>query len=109
MANAHGQGASAELGARTNLHALPIVLGSGSQASDVDFLTVGGWYDGVDGHWGDDFARPLGPPLADAVYNGTARHREFASGTKVMFTPHTNAAGKDMGGVGSISWGAKAF
>lgn len=78
-------------------------------ASDGDFLTVGGWYDGVDGHWGDDFARPLGPPLADAVYNGTAWHREFASGTKVTFTPHTNAAGKDMGGVGSISWGAKAF
>jgi hypothetical protein len=37
-------------------------------AGDGDFLTVGGWYDGVDGHWSDDFARPLGPPLADAVY-----------------------------------------
>ena len=34
---------------------------------------------------------------------GTSWLREFASGTKIAFTPHTNAAGKDMGGVGARS------
>ena len=76
-------------------------------ASDGDYLTVGGWYDGVDGHWSPDFARPLGKPLADAVYNGTSWLREFESGTKIVFTPHTNAMGKDMGGVGTVDWGTK--
>ena len=52
--------------------------------------------------------RPLGPPLADATYNGSAWHREFASGTKVVFTPHVNpVSGKDMGGVGEVAWGSK--
>ena len=62
------------------------------------------WYDGVDGHWSPDFARPLGKPLADAVYNGSSWLREFESGTKITFTPHINAAGKDMGGVGTVDW-----
>lgn len=76
-------------------------------ASDGDYLTVGGWNNGVDGHWSPDFARPLGRPLADAVYNGTSWLREFESGTKIAFTPHINAAGKDMGGVGTVDWATK--
>ena len=76
-------------------------------ASDGDYLTVGGWNNGVDGHWSPDFARPLGRPLADAVYNGTSWLREFESGTKIAFTPHVNAAGKDMGGVGTVDWATK--
>lgn len=73
-------------------------------AGDGHFLTVGGWYNGAAGHWSDDFARPLGEPVADAVYNGTAWLREFTSGTKVTFTPHINAHGQDMGGKGTIEW-----
>ena len=78
-----------------------------SGASDGDYLTVGGWDNGVEGHWSPDFARPLGRPLGDAVYNGTSWLREFESGTKVAFTPHINAQGKDMGGVGTVDWGTK--
>ena len=80
-------------------------------AGDGDFLTVGGWYNGVDGHWSDDFARPLGPPLADAVYDTATQtwSREFASGTKATFTPHINAHGQDMGGTGTVVWGNKPF
>lgn len=77
-----------------------------------DYLTVGGWYNGASsGHWVDDFARPLGPPLADATYDSGSGtwHREFASGTNVTFTPHINSAGHDMGGTGTIEWGTKPF
>jgi len=78
-------------------------------AFDGAYLAVGSWHGNPSGggHWTDDFARPLGPPLADATYNGTSWHREFASGTKVVFTPHTNAQGKDMGGVGEVIWGTR--
>ena len=78
-------------------------------AGDGHYLAIGGWHNGAVGHWSDDFARPLGPPLADAIYNGTSWHREFASGTKVIFTPHTSPAGKDMGGKGEVIWGNKQF
>lgn len=76
-------------------------------AGDGHYLTVGGWHGGTNGHWTADFARPLGPPLADATYNGTSWHREFASGTTAIFTPHINAAGQDMGGTGEVIWGHK--
>ena len=77
-------------------------------AGEGHYLTIGGWHKGAQGHWSPDFARPLGPPLADATYNGTSWHREFASGTKVVFTPHVNpVSGKDMGGVGEVTWGTK--
>lgn len=78
-------------------------------AGDGHYITIGGWHDGVSGHWSKDLARPLGPPLDDAIYNGTSWLREFASGTKVAFTPHINAHGEDMGGVGTIEWGNKPF
>eukprot|EP00911_Craspedida_sp_UC1_P000395 UC1_evm1s298 len=65
-------------------------------AGDGHFFTFGGWDDGVKGHWSSSFERKLGPPLADAVYNGTSWLRTFASGTKVVFTPHITPAGKDM-------------
>ena len=76
-------------------------------AGDGHYLTVGSWHGGAQGHWSNDLSRPLGPPLAEATYNGTSWHREFESGTKVIFTPHTNAKGRDMGGVGEIIWGNK--
>lgn len=75
-------------------------------AADGHFLTVGGWSDGAASHWSDDFSRPLGRPTGDAVYNGTTWHRGFSSGTRVTFTPHINAHGRDMGGVGTIVWGS---
>jgi hypothetical protein len=78
-------------------------------AGEGHYLTIGGWHGGAAGHWSDDFARPLGPPLADAIYNGSSWHREFASGTKVIFTPHVNARGQDMAGTGEITWGNKQF
>jgi hypothetical protein len=78
-------------------------------AGEGDYLTIGGWHGGTQGHWGEALDRPLGPPLADAVYNGTSWLREFASGTKVVFTPHVNAAGQDMGGTGAVYWGKKPF
>ena len=41
-------------------------------AGEGHYLTIGGWHGGTQGHWGDAFARPLGPPLADATWNGSA-------------------------------------
>lgn len=76
-------------------------------AGNGHFLTTGGWNGGAAGHWSSDFERPLGEPLADAVYNGTAWSRSFKSGTRVTFTPHTNSQGKDMGGTGTIAWGGE--
>ena len=75
-------------------------------AGNGHYLAVGGWYNGVDGHWSDDFARPLGAPLADATYDHTTEtwYRSFESGTNVTFTPHINSKGQDMGGTGTISW-----
>lgn len=73
------------------------------------YITIGSWHNGVDGHWNEVLNRPLGPPLADATYNGTSWNREFSSGTKVTFTPHVSSAEKDMGGVGTIEWGTKPF
>lgn len=73
-------------------------------AGDGHFLTVGGWNNGASGHWSDDFARPLGRPKADAIYNGTTWLREFESGTRVTFTPHINSHGQDMGGTGTVEW-----
>lgn len=80
-------------------------------AGDGDYFTVGGWYNGAQGHWDDDFARPLGPPLADAVYDHVTGNwtREFASGTKATFTPHVSASGRDMGGTGMVEWGNRPF
>ena len=74
-------------------------------AGDGHFFTVGGWYNGADGHWTDDFARPLGSPLGDATYNGTTWHRSFESGTNVTFTPHISPKGQDVGGKGTVVWG----
>jgi len=74
-------------------------------AGDGHFLTVGGWYNGAVGHWVDDFAKPLGAPLGDAIYNGTTWLRSFESGTQVTFTPHINKNGQDMAGTGTVVWG----
>jgi hypothetical protein len=76
-------------------------------AGDGHFLTTGGWNGGAAGHWADEFNKPLGEPLADAIYNGTSWSRDFKSGTHVTFTPHINSHGKDMGGTGTIEWGSK--
>lgn len=79
-------------------------------AGDGDFFTVGGWYNGAQGHWADEFDRPLGPPLADAIYNHSTEtwSRVFASGTKATFTPHV-VNGRDMGGTGTVEWGTNPF
>jgi hypothetical protein len=65
------------------------------------YFGYGPWYTKTGGFapsWKPEFERPLGEPLADAVYNAETLtwSRGFASGTKVAF----NAASA----VGSIAW-----
>jgi len=67
------------------------------------YLGFGPWYTKAGGFapsWKPEFERPLGDPLADAVYDEVTSTwtRGFASGTKVVF----NAASA----VGSIAWAA---